>query len=158
MKRSLLSILFVLVAMPLFAGPHFSLRDWHGAYSFHFDGVALRGDTGALIAYLSAIGQLVADGSGNFTSGTRSITDNTTVRNETFTGTYTVNPDGTGHAVLTIVSTAQPGPLVQQFDTVLTDDGNEFNFNITNSGMPGIFAVVQGEGKKQRETDKSDSN
>jgi hypothetical protein len=56
-----------------------------------------------------------------------------------------VNPDGNGHAVVT----HQPGNLVQQFDTVLTDDGNEFNFNVANSGIPNVFVVVQGEGKKQ---------
>ena len=152
MKRSLLSILFVFVAMPLFAGPNFSVRDWHGAYSFHFDGIALKGINGPLIAHLSAIGHLVADGNGNFTSGTRSITDNGAVREETFTGTYTVNPDGTGNVVLTF----QPANIVQKFDTVLTDDGSEFNFNITDSGMPGIIAIAQGEGMKQRKTDKFD--
>ena len=154
MKRSLLSILFVLVATPLFADPNFSVRDWHGAYSFHFDGVALDGINGPLIAHLSAIGHLIADGNGKFTSGTRSITDNGAVREETFTGTYTVNPDGTGNAVLNI----QPANIVQEFDTVLTDDGNAFYFNITKSGMPNIFAVVQGEGEKQRKSDKFDSN
>jgi len=153
MKRSLLSILFVLVATPLFAGHNFSVRDWHGAYSFHFDGVALNAN-GTFASYLSAIGYLVADGNGNFTSGTRSITDNGVVREETLTGTYTVNPDGTGHAVVTF----QPENLVQTFDTVLTDDGNQFNFNITNSGIPNIFAVVQGEGRKQGKTDKFNFN
>lgn len=158
MKRSLLSILFVLVATPLFAGPNFSVRDWRGAYSFHFDGIALfaNGTTVTFAAYISAIGHLVADGNGNFTSGTRSITDNGNVREETLTGTYTVNSDGTGQAVVTF--TGKLGTLVQTFDTVLTDDGNEFNFNITNSGMPNILAVVQGEGKKQRKTDKFDFN
>lgn len=154
MKRSFLSILFILVATPLFADPHFSLRDWNGAYSFHFDGIALNGINGPLIAHLSAIGHLVADGNGKFTSGTRSITDNGAVREETFTGTYTVNPDGTGNAVLTFL----PASIVQKFDTVLTDDGNVFNFNITDSGMPGIIAIAQGEGQKQRKTDKFDSN
>jgi hypothetical protein len=154
MKHGLLSTLFIFVAIPLFADPNFSVRDWHGAYSFHFDGVALNGIDGPLIAHLSAIGHLVADGHGNFTSGTRSINDNGDVREETLTGTYTVNPDGTGNAVLTIL----PANIVQKFDTVLTDDGNEFNFNITDSGMTGIIAIVQGEGKKQRKTDKFDFN
>jgi hypothetical protein len=121
MKRSLLFILFVSVAMPLFAGPSFSVRDWKGAYSFHFEGVALDAN-GTVISNLCAVGYLVADGKGNFISGTRSITDNTAVTEETLTGTYTVNPDGTGNAVVTF----QPGNLVQRFDTVLTDDGNEF--------------------------------
>jgi hypothetical protein len=154
MKHSLLSTLFILVAIPLFADPNFSVRDWHGAYSFHFDGVALNGIDGPLITHLSAIGHLIADGNGKFTSGTRSITDNGAVREETFTGTYTVNPDGTGNAVLNI----QPANIVQEFDTVLTDDGNAFYFNITKSGMPKIFAVVQGEGEKQRKSDKFDSH
>jgi hypothetical protein len=151
MKRIILSILFVLVAMPLFAGPSFSVRDWKGAYSFHFQGVALAAN-GTVISNLCAIGTLVADGKGNFVSGTRSITDSTRVSEETLTGTYTVNPDGTGTAVVTF----QPGNLVQQFDTVLTDDGNEFNFNVTNSGIPNVFAVIQGEGKKQHSNDRSD--
>jgi hypothetical protein len=145
MKRSLLSILLVLVATPLFAGPHFTVRDWNGAYSFHFDGIAFN-TNGTFLANVSAIGQLVADGNGNFTSGSRSITIGNTTTEQTLTGTYTVKPDGTGHAVVT----HQPGNLVQQFDIVLTDDGNEFNFNVTSHGIPNVFVVIQGEGKKQK--------
>jgi len=143
MKRSLLSILFVFVATPLFAGS-FTVRDWNGPYSFHFDGIAFNAN-GTFLANISAIGQVVADGKGNFTSGSRSITFGNTVSEQTLTGTYTVNPDGTGHAVVT----HQPGNLVQEFDTVLTDDGREFNFNATKSGIPNVFVVVQGEGEKQ---------
>ena len=67
MKRSLLSILFVFVATPLFAGS-FTVRDWNGPYSFHFDGIAFNAN-GTFLANISAIGQVVADGKGNFTSG-----------------------------------------------------------------------------------------
>ena len=134
--------------MPLFARPIFSLRDLHGAYSFHFDGEAFDAATGNFESRLAAVGHLVADGNGNFTSGTRSFTDGKNVFEQTFTGAYTVNPDGTGHAVLT-VQFAPNVVIVQEFDTVLTDDGNEFYFNLTKAGIPDVFAVVQGEGKKQ---------
>jgi hypothetical protein len=143
MKRSLLSILLVMATTPLFAGS-FTVHDWNGPYSFHFDGQAFNSG-GAFVADIAAIGQVVADGNGNFTSGSRSITFGNTISEQTLTGTYTVNPDGTGHAVVT----HQPGNLVQEFDIVLTGDGRQFNFNATKSGIPGIFVVVQGEGQKQ---------
>jgi hypothetical protein len=141
MKRIL--ILFALVTLPVFAD--FDPHDWRGAYSFHFDGVAINSTSRAFVANLAAIGRFDADSAGNFSNGTRSLTFGTAILEQTFTGTYTVNPDGTGHAKLTF----QPNNIHQEFDTVLTDGGREFNFNATVSGIAGVNAVVQGEGKRQ---------
>ena len=52
-------------------------------------------------------------------------------------------------ALVNFFGTSTAGNATITTDTVLTDDGNEFNFNVTNSGIPNVFVVAEGEGKKQ---------
>ena len=61
MKRILLSLLFLVLATPLFADPVFSNKDWSGAYSFHFDGTAFN-NNGTFLADVAAVGTIVLDG------------------------------------------------------------------------------------------------
>jgi hypothetical protein len=144
MKRILLSLLFLVLATTLFADPVFSNKDWSGAYSFHFDGTAFN-NNGTFLADVAAVGTIVLDGNGNVTGGTRSIAFGNSVSEQTLSGTYTINPNGTGHAVVT----HNPGNLVQGFDVVLTDEGRKFVFNATASGIPNVFVIAQGDGEKQ---------
>src|SRR6516162_11561157 len=48
----------------------------------------------AVTAYDAAVGRLTADGAGNIIQGTRSLSANGTIIDETFTYTYNVNPNG----------------------------------------------------------------
>jgi len=95
-------------------------------------------------AYDAAVGHVTADGAGNITQGTRSLSANGTIIDETFTCTYNVNPDGTGKAncAFSVFGT-------RALDVVLLDDGDEFYFNVAN--MPGTRGkpVLQGVGKRE---------
>jgi hypothetical protein len=54
--------------------------------------------TPVVAAYDAAVGRLTADGAGNIIQGTRSLSANGTIIDETFTCTYNVNPNGAGTA------------------------------------------------------------
>ena len=95
-------------------------------------------------AYDAAIGRFTADGAGNITQGTRSVSANGTIVEETFTCTYKVNPDGTGKVAC---NSSVLG--ASTLDIILQDDGEEFYFNVTS--MPNTIGkpVLQGVGKRQ---------
>ena len=95
-------------------------------------------------AYDSAVGRFTADGAGTITKGTRSVSANGAVFEETFTCTYNINPDGTGKANCNF-SVFGPTTL----DIVLLDDGNEFHFNVISMPNTSGWPVLQGVGKRQ---------
>jgi len=95
-------------------------------------------------AYDSAVGRFTADGAGTITKGTRSVSANGAVFEETFTCTYNINPDGTGKANCNF-SVFGPTTL----DIVLLDDGNEFYFNVSSMPNTSGKPVLQGVGKRQ---------
>ena len=98
----------------------------------------------AVTAYDAAVGRLTADGAGNIIQGTRSLSANGTIIDETFTCTYNVNPNGTGTATcaFSVFGTTT-------LDIVLADDGNEFYFNLTSMPSTTGKPVIQGVGKRQ---------
>jgi hypothetical protein len=131
------------LTVPAWADEGFTNRDFKGDYAFHLDGV-LTSPGPVVTAYDAAVGRFTADGEGNITQGTRSVSANGTIVEETFTCTYNVNPDGTGKATcaFSVFGTST-------LDIVLRDDGEEFYFNVTS--MPGTTGkpVLQGVGKRQ---------
>jgi hypothetical protein len=62
----------------------FSLKSVRGAYATTIHGT------------VDATGTLIADGAGNITGGTETVNDGTNACVGSITGSYTVNPDGTG--------------------------------------------------------------
>lgn len=93
MKKRMLIALAAAVALCAGSGgaisgfspsPGFSLRSVHGTYATTIQGTA------------DAVGTLDADGAGNVTGGTETVSDGTNVCVGSITGSYTVNPDGTG--------------------------------------------------------------
>jgi hypothetical protein len=138
-----LALTATLLMTPAWADEGFTNRDFKGDYAFHLDGV-LTSPGPVVTAYDAAIGRFTADGAGNITQGTRSVSANGTIVEETFTCTYNVNPDGTGKVTCNF-SVFGASTLA----IVLRDDGEEFYFNVTS--MPNTMGkpVLQGVGKRQ---------
>lgn len=134
----------VLFTAQAWADEGFTDRDFKGDYAFHLDGVLTSSGSSAVTAYDAAVGRLTADGAGNITQGTRSLSANGRIIDETFTCTYNVNPDGTGTATcaFSVLGTTT-------LDIVLADDGNEFYFNLTSMPSTTGKPVIQGVGKRQ---------
>jgi hypothetical protein len=143
-KLRALALTGTLLTAPAWADEGFTNRDFKGDYAFHLDGVLTSATGSAVVtAYDAAIGRFTADGAGNITQGTRSVSANGTIVDETFTCTYNVNPNGRGKVTCNF-SVFGAATL----EIVLGDDGNEFYFNVTSmstSGKP----VLQGVGKRQ---------
>jgi hypothetical protein len=96
MKKMVLTGLAAAVALALSAGTGaakggFSLSRVKGTYANTFHGT------------IDGTGTLIADGAGNIIGGTETANDGTNVCTGSLTGSYTVNPDGTG--TLTIIFT-----------------------------------------------------
>jgi hypothetical protein len=99
MKRMILTGLAAAAALALSAGAgaaksHFSVRSVKGTYASTSHGT------------IDDTGTLVADGAGNIIGGTQTANDGTNICTGSLTGSYTVNPDGTG--TLTIIFTTDP--------------------------------------------------
>ena len=140
-----------LLTAPAWADEGFSNRDFKGDYAFHLNGVLTQSGASVVTAYDAAVGRLTADGAGAITKGTRSVSANGAIFEETFSCTYNISADGTGKANCNF-SVFGPATL----DIVLRDD-KEFYFNVT--GMPNTTGkpVLQGMGKRQSpELDRDD--
>ena len=147
--RLLLVLTAMLLTVPAFADEGFTNRDFSGDYAFHLDGVLTKSPTSVVTAYDSGVGRFTADGAGTITNGTRSVSANGVVFDETFTCTYNINPDGTGKADCNF-SVFGPTTL----DIVLLDDGNEFYFNVISMPSTAGKPVLEGVGKRQKHNDQ----
>ena len=91
-----LALTAMLLTAP-WADEGFTNHDFKGDYAFHLDGVLSSSSGGPMVtAYDAAVGRFTADGAGNILQGTRSLSANGTIIDETFTCTYTVTPYSTG--------------------------------------------------------------
>lgn len=120
-------------------GRTFRDSDVEGPYAFSFDGTVIGAGP------VAATGVVVADGKGNITSGVRTLNINGAVVQQTFTCTYSVNPDGTGSAVCPLDTALLGAPDVETFDFVLEDRARAFRLLGTTAGI-----TVLGSGAKQR--------
>jgi hypothetical protein len=125
------------------ADESFTNRDFKGDYAFHLNGVLTQSGASVVTAYDAAVGRLTADGAGTITKGTRSVSANGAIFEETFTCTYNINADGLGKANCNF-SVFGPATL----DIVLLDD-DEIYFNVTNMPNTTGKPVLQGIGKRQ---------
>ena len=119
MRRIVLSSLIAVLVLSLAlvgwatAGPEteaaagFGNHTLNGAYEFHADGVVEV--NGVPTSGIWEVGRFNADGKGNITDGVEyssllSSSDEATIdQSFTFSGTYTVNPDGTATGEVTVV-------------------------------------------------------
>lgn len=99
------SALLFIANAPSSAFPGFSNRNIKGTYAGTFEGVVLKSGTPVQIA---GVGIYTADGKGRFTGQESFVVDGNPCEDVAVTGTYAVNPDGSGSTVLTFTS-ATPG-------------------------------------------------
>jgi hypothetical protein len=119
-------------------GKTFRDADVEGSYAFSFDGTIIGAGP------VAATGVVVADGKGNITSGVRTLNFNGSVVQQTFTCTFSVNPDGTGSAVCPLDNPLPKAPTVETFDFALEDKAKAFRLLGTTAGI-----TVLGSGAKQ---------
>ena len=111
-----------------------------GSYGFSFSGSILVPGSPPMQLLVAAVGRFVADGSGNVTEGSRTISINGTKFEQNFTCTYQVEADGTGTASCPVVETG----TTETFSVVLDTQAKEFSFLATSPGT-----IVVGTAKKQ---------
>ena len=103
----------------------YNLTSLNGAYAFDIAGSAY--DLNGYPDLIFEMGMLTADGAGNLTgNGTLSL--NGSIIRRTFTGTYTINPDGTGSMVLYPTF----GPNIHA-DLVLASGGRSVKFVLSDA-------------------------
>jgi hypothetical protein len=104
----------------------------NGRYVFQVQGIDTNG------TYVVA-GTLVADGSGNITSGQQDLADESnTVGPDAVSGTYAIGSDGRGSITLDLANAALPNYGVETFSIALTSSSRalivEFDGTATSSG------------------------
>ena len=108
------------------AGTTCDATSLNAAYGYRMDGNFF--DNQGYTNYLSAAGMFVGDGQGNLSFKDTISLDGGITQNETYTGTYTVNSDCTGH-----MDAASPGAGVTLgYDFTITSNGNEIQMINTN--------------------------
>ena len=134
-------VLFFAVATPdLLADDHnrCSYQSVAGKYGFTLTGVVILPTGPVLIA---AVGRAVLDAAGS-ASGTESRSVGGGFADETFTGTYAVNPDCTGS---TTISFYESGQLVRTSVLSLVFDNNEREIRMVQKSLElptGVFLPV----------------
>jgi hypothetical protein len=121
-RRPFLHVVAVLGALVAFTGMGTSAEGFKEDTPYTV--ASLEGDYGFLGHYSGDVARLVGtvhfDGKGNMTSGSaRVVIAGGTVKAVTNTGTYTMNPDGTGTIAITVFGVGTPPPVVNE-DFVIT--------------------------------------
>jgi hypothetical protein len=132
------------------ADPRFSERDVKGSYGFSFDGfVATAPDAPTANTFpVASVGRFTADGRGHITDGVRTLVVAGRAVRQTFTCTYTVNADGTGHADCVVTPQAPPD---EHFDFVIVDHGDQAYFTaVPPTGQGPGTTTIRGVAKRQR--------
>lgn len=149
MKTLLLSLCFVLVSTVAFAGG-FSNQSVKGCWGFGFHGTVVHE---AVAAPIVSVGHLCFDGNGQVTELTRVLHIPGAVFNQTATGTYLVNPDGTAEATFDVKMNGVPFSR-ETFHAVITENKKTLQFvsgAITGpDGTPtGSDTIISGTARKQ---------
>jgi hypothetical protein len=105
-------------------GPDWNLRSLHGHHGFTYDGVILG------VGPIASSGPIFFDGNGNLSASYSTAVNGVTFRGS-FTGTYTVRPDGSGSVTLVLPLLG----LESHGDFVLVDSGNGTFFSSTDGGF-----------------------
>ncbi len=109
---------------PQGGGPNYTLQSLKGHHGFTYSGSLL--STGPV----ASSGPIHFDGNGNLAANYTTSINGTTFTGS-FTGTYTVNPDGTGAVVLTLALLG----LQAHGNFVLVDHGDGTFFTSTDAGF-----------------------
>ena len=107
----------------------FSAASIKGAYADTFHGTT------------DGTGNLIADGAGNVTGGSETVSDGTNICAGTITGSYTVNPDGTGtltiifKATSTIAGACPASPVTNHAAIVVVVSRKRIEVSGTDPGL-----------------------
>jgi hypothetical protein len=132
-----------LLSLPLFAQPPtYSASSFNGVYAYTVSGSAADPITG-VTTFIAEAGRLSADGAGHVSGNDTVMISGDLVR-RSFSGTYAINPDGTGF--LTLYPSWGP-----QFDAdlVLGNKGRLLRLVVTDSGstLSGMIEAQLGSGQ-----------
>ena len=145
MHRKSISILFIasllLAAPALFASDHHpcSSRSVAGTYGYTVNGVRIG------IGPAASVGLVTLGDDGSVTDGKQTASFNGLILNETLTGTYTVNDDCSGSAVLNVISSNPAFNRTSTLDLVWVDDSDELRMIFSGANQ-----ILTGDGKKRR--------
>ena len=109
-----------------------------GGYAFSFEGEIIG------VGPVVAAGVMESDGNGNITEAVRTISINGVPTTQTFTCSYSINPDGSGSATCPLDNPGPGFPSVETFDLALEDKAHSFRFVGTTPGV-----AVLGSGTRQ---------
>ena len=135
----------------------FSLKSLKGHYGFSLEGVTIN-TLDNTIATAAAIGRFTADGKGNLVNAVRTVNSDGTIQEEIFTGTYTVNANGTGRVTIHASTVLPDGTTIpattETARFVITRPRNELQFIGTSIRGPagediGVQIVTRGIARKQ---------
>ena len=135
-----LAIFAALLTVPATSYAHehergnFSNISLMGDYGFSFDGTLLSPNGPVPLA---AVGQVHFSGAGSATDVVRTVDLGGTILHQTASGTYDVNPDGTGSATFKVVTISPKGipDSTETFEFVLDGHGNAMQFISTTPGV-----------------------
>ncbi len=139
------------------ANSSFSLRSVKGGYGFVIDGVSIN-VIDSTTTPAAAVGRFTADGNGNIVEGVRSLNVGGSVQEEVFTGTYTVNENGTGELTVHVDIVLPDGSTVPATTEtgrfVINRPHNELQFIGTSIKGPagedlGLLLVTRGVARQQ---------
>lgn len=129
MLRAIAAVAAIAIVRPVHCQVlQYDVSSLNGGYAYNLNGSATDPISGSLTR-VAEVGLLTADGAGNV-SGTDSVMVAGSLIRRTFTGSYTINPDGTGALVLnptwgsTIHANFVAGQGGQILRLVLTDYGD----------------------------------
>lgn len=137
--------LIVSLAAPAHAGGTCSLARAAGSWSLTDSGTVVG------IGPRVAVGVFKLDASGNLTDGEATSSLNGNIANETFSGSYTVNPDCSGSFDVKIYSGAEEVFEITAF-TAFDNDMREMRAVFTSAVPPGgssLPTVISVEARKQ---------
>ena len=85
------------------------------------------------IGPVAGVGIFTLDRNGNVLGGKQTVSFNGTIADETYTGTYTVNSDCTGTAILVVVSSIPAFNRTSNLDLVWVDNSSALRAIFTNA-------------------------
>lgn len=118
----------LLVAPALYANDHHgcTLRKLSGDWGYTTNGTRVG------VGPVAGAGSYSADRDGNILDGKQTVSFNGLIADETFSGTYTVNDDCTGSAVVVVASPV--APRTSHLNIVWINDGDDVRMVFTDAG------------------------
>jgi hypothetical protein len=129
---SVLAVVFVLAAAPAVSADDWSRhrcsnRSVAGPFGYTSTGTRVG------IGPVAGVGVLTFDRNGNVTDGKQTVSFGGTIAEETYSGTYSVNPDCTGSVTVDVLSSIPAFNRTTTFDLVWVDDSNSARAMFTNA-------------------------